>query len=139
MASRKIRRERRQLNFNRPGAALVRYVEQDMPRSNRRESQLARLSRELERVRSVFLPKPVYRRALNRVLVQRTLPREAVKAFHPQATSVVGAVRSLDLNKARVCAKRQVRREVLHALKVAGKTGIGKNGVKRTPDSKVGC
>jgi len=38
-----------------------------------------------------------------------------------------------------VCIRRKSRREVLHALGVAGRRGLGLSGVHRTPDSSWRC
>lgn len=41
--------------------------------------------------------------------------------------------------RAAFCVRRAVRREVLHAVGVAGKRGIGAGGVRRTANSKRKC
>lgn len=38
-----------------------------------------------------------------------------------------------------LCVRRGVRKEVLHALGVAGKRGLGRGGVRRGPSSNVSC
>lgn len=38
-----------------------------------------------------------------------------------------------------VCARRQIRKEVLHALGISGRRGIGRGGVKFNENSKFGC
>lgn len=41
--------------------------------------------------------------------------------------------------KVAVCVRRKVRKEVLHALGVAGSRGLGRSGVHRSADSSWGC
>lgn len=38
-----------------------------------------------------------------------------------------------------ICARRQIRREVMHALGIAGKTGVGVNQVRRPWHSVIKC
>lgn len=129
MSQRTRRQARKNRVFHRPGAALVRYSESGMPRGSENRSALARL---VSRSGAVFIPRPVFRKILNRVLT-------TTRAKPPEVRRGVIPIKSLELNRARVCAKRQVRREVLHALRIAGKTGLGVGGVRRTAESKVRC
>jgi hypothetical protein len=38
-----------------------------------------------------------------------------------------------------ICAKRQTRKQVLHAMRKTGKAGIGRQRKRLTPFSKIGC
>lgn len=46
-------------------------------------------------------------------------------------------IRALEPKQLTVCAARAMRREVLHAFKIAGKSGLG--GPRYTEDSRVRC
>lgn len=65
--------------------------------------------------------------------------RSPLQAIRRSTWGLLGSLRVPVPDKVRFCVRRKVRRGVLFAMDVAGRRGLGRGGVTRTPDSAWSC
>lgn len=91
-------------------------------------------------VPTIYLPDPVPRR---RVSGSRTFgPPKSIKAAQGTVRPYSYLQSGLRIRAPRhvyFCLSRKQRREVFHALGLAGRRGFGKGGVRRTQNSQYRC
>lgn len=110
------------------------YEVQKMRRRAERELAARALYEKREKVRRVV------RRVVRKAVFNVPFVRGAVSvARGPRLRGVFAHAVQADWSRAVVCLRRKVRRQVLHALGIAGRVGLGAGGGLDTRNAKVRC
>lgn len=118
-----------------------------------RPSELVELPRAHESVRRYYesqLSSVPRARAVSRTLSVRAYrdmrrmryllsPAKPAKRSKAMRGIAFKALRVVEPARVLMCVRRGIRREVLHALGIAGSRGLGRGGVRRTVDSAYSC
>lgn len=81
-------------------------------------------------------------RSLPAKLKVRDIPRQKANTYDYSAQSFTYpsyALGFIQPKRVLLCVRRNIRKQVLHAFGIAGRRGLGRDGVKWNEDSKISC